>query len=51
MTDLNPLKYSFRGQHLRPRATFRALSGVKNKRELCTECYEKTMAERKLKKK
>jgi hypothetical protein len=51
MANLNPLKYCFHGQHSRPRATFRTLPGVKNKREVCAECFEKIMADRKLKKK
>src|SRR5512134_2029238 len=41
MVNLNPLKYCFHGQHSRPRATFRTLPGVKNKREVCAECFEK----------
>jgi len=51
MANLNPLKYCFHGQHSRPRATFRTLPGVKNKREVCAECFEKIMADRKQKKK
>ena len=48
--NLNPLKYCFHGQHSRPRATFRTLPGVRNKREVCAECYEKIMADRRQKK-
>jgi len=48
--NLNPLKYCFHGQHSRPRATFRTLPGVRNKRAVCAECYEKIMADRKQKK-
>ena len=51
VVNLNPLKYCFHGQHSRPRATFRTLPGVKNKREVCAECFEKIMADRKAKKK
>lgn len=51
MTNLNPLKYCFHGQHSRPRATFRTLPGVRNKRAVCAECYEKIMADRRAKKK
>jgi hypothetical protein len=51
MANLNPLKYCFHGQHSRPRATFRTLPGVKNKREVCAECFEKIMTDRKQKKK
>jgi len=51
MTNLNPLKYCFHGQHSRPRATFRTLPGVRNKRAVCAECFEKIMADRKQKKK
>lgn len=47
MPNLNPLKYCYHGQHSRPRATFRALPGGPRKREVCAECYEKIMAERK----
>jgi hypothetical protein len=50
MTNLNPLKYCFHGQHSRPRATFRTLPGVRNKRAVCAECYEKIMADRRQKK-
>jgi hypothetical protein len=50
MANLNPLKYCFHGQHSKPRATFRTLPGVKNKRQVCAECYEKIMADRKRKK-
>jgi hypothetical protein len=51
MANLNPLKYCFHGQHSRPRATFRTLPGIKHKREVCAQCYEKIMAERTKKKK
>ena len=51
MVNLNPLKYCFHGQHSRPRATFRTLPGVRNKRAVCAECYEKIMADRRAKKK
>src|SRR4026209_1284047 len=50
MANLNPLKYCFHGQHSRPRATFSTLPGVKNKREVCAEGFEKIMADRKQKK-
>jgi hypothetical protein len=50
MTNHNPLKYCFHGQHSRPRATFRKLPGVNKTREVCAECYEKIMADRKRKK-
>jgi hypothetical protein len=50
MTNLNPLKYCFHGQHAKPRATFRTLPGVTQTREVCAECYEKIMTERKQKK-
>jgi hypothetical protein len=45
MTNLNPLKYCFHGQHSRPRATFRTLLG-KTKRQVCAECYAKIKADR-----
>ena len=51
MANLNPLKYCFHGQHSRPRATFRTLPGIKHKREVCAQCYEKIMTERTKKKK
>jgi hypothetical protein len=49
MTNLSPLKYCFHGQHSRPRATFRTLPG-KTKRQVCAECYERIMADRRQKK-
>lgn len=49
MANLNPLKYCYHGQHSRPRALFRTLPGGGRKREVCAECYEKIMEERKLK--
>ena len=51
MTNLNPMKYCFHGQHSRPRKTFRTLPGVKNRREVCAECYDRIMADRKQKSK
>jgi hypothetical protein len=51
MANLNPLKYCFHGQHSRPRASFRTLPGIRHKREVCAQCYEKIMAERTKKKK
>ena len=51
MANLSPLKYCFHGQHSKPRATFRPLPGVKVRREVCAECYEKIMADRRQKKK
>ena len=50
MTNLNPLKYCFHGQHSKPRATFRDLPASKVKRQVCADCYERIMAERKLRK-
>ena len=50
MSNLNPLKYCFHGQHSKPRATFRALPGVKTSRAVCAECFDKIMADRKKKK-
>lgn len=44
MSNLNPLKYCFRGKHSKPRATFRMFPGVENTREVCAECYEKIRA-------
>lgn len=49
--NLNPLKYCFHGQHSKPRSSFRTLPGVKTRRAVCAECYEKIIAERKQKKK
>ena len=46
MANLNPLKYCFHGQHSKPRNMFRTLPGVKTKREVCAECFEKIMAGR-----
>ena len=50
MSNLNPLKYCFHGQHSSPRAKFRTLPGIKQSREVCATCYDKIMAERKQKK-
>ena len=46
MANLNPLRYCFHGQHSKPRAGFRFLPGLKAKRAVCAECYEKIMADR-----
>jgi hypothetical protein len=45
VTNLNPLKYCFHGQHSQPRLTFRTLPG-KSRRQVCAECYEKIRADR-----
>ena len=50
MANLNPQKFCFHGQHSKLRKTFRTLPGVNQTRAVCAECYEKIMAERKLKK-
>jgi len=50
MANLSPLKYCFHGQHSKPRAGFRSLPGVKQTREVCAECFQKIMADRKQKK-
>ena len=50
MSNLNPLKYCFHGQHSKPRVSFRTLPGVKQTRQVCSSCYEKIMADRKQKK-
>jgi hypothetical protein len=47
MANLNPLKYCFHGQHVKPRTAFRTLPGTKTKRQVCSECYDKIMADRK----
>ena len=47
MGNLNPLKYCFCGKHSKPRATFRMFPGVENTSEVCADCFEKIMAERK----
>jgi len=47
--DQGPLKYCYHGQHAKPRDKFRTLPGGERRREVCAECYEKIMAERKLK--
>jgi hypothetical protein len=49
MANLDPLKYCYHGQHSRPRASFRTLPGGERKREVCAECYDKIMADRKQK--
>jgi hypothetical protein len=46
VTNLNPLKYCFHGQHAKPRATFRILPGAKGERAVCAECYDEIVAER-----
>ena len=45
LTNLNPLKYCFHGQHSQPRITFRTLPG-KTRRQVCAECYAKIKADR-----
>jgi hypothetical protein len=45
LTNLNPLKYCFHGQHSQPRLTFRTLPG-KTRRQVCAECYAKIKADR-----
>ena len=45
MSNLNPLKYCYHGQHSRPRATFRTLPGGERKREVCAECPWTTVCE------
>lgn len=47
--NLNPLRFCYHGQHVRPRSMFRALPGGDRKREVCAECYERIMTERKVK--
>lgn len=47
--NLNPLRFCYHGQHARPRNKFRALPGGDRRREVCEECYEKIMSERRLK--
>jgi hypothetical protein len=47
MANLNPLKYCFHGQHVKPRTAFRTLPGTKTKRQVCSDCYDKIMADRK----
>ncbi len=49
MGNLNPLKYCYHGQHARPRAQFRTLPGRDRAREVCAECYDKIMTDRKQK--
>ena len=51
MANLDPLRYCFYGQHVKPRATFRILPGPKGERAVCAECYEKIFADRAQKKK
>lgn len=49
MTNLNPLKYCYHGQHAKPRAQFRSIPGGDPRRMVCAECYEKIMADRRMK--
>jgi hypothetical protein len=49
MTNLNPLKYCYHGQHAKPRAQFRSIPGGAMPRMVCAECYEKIMSDRKSK--
>lgn len=49
MANLDPLKFCYHGQHSKPRAGFRVLPGGTRRREVCAECYEKIMADRKKK--
>jgi hypothetical protein len=50
MANLNPLKFCYHGQHSKPRSTFRTLPGSENNRQICAECYDKIVADRKKKK-
>ena len=45
VTNLDPLKYCFHGQHSQPRLTFRTLPG-KTRRQVCAVCYGKIAADR-----
>ena len=47
MANLNPLKYCFQCRRSMRRATFRTLPGIKRRREVCADCYEKIIADRK----
>ena len=47
VANLNPLKFCFQCRRSVRRATFRTLPGLKRKREVCAECFEKIMANRK----
>lgn len=50
MANLNPLKYCFQCRRSMRRGTFRTFPGLKLKREVCAECYERITTERKKKK-
>ena len=47
----NPLRFCYHGQHYRPREQFKALPGGTHRREVCSDCYARIMADRKLKRK
>ena len=51
MTLSNPLRFCYHGQHYRPRDQFKALPGGTHRREVCSDCYARIMADRKLKQK
>jgi len=46
----SPLRYCYHGQHSKPRDSFKFLPGLKNKRAVCSDCYQKILADRKKKK-
>ena len=43
------LKYCYHGQHSKPKESFKVLPGLKNKRAVCADCYEKILADRRKK--
>ena len=51
MSVSTPLKFCYHGQHYRPREQFKALPGGTHRREVCSDCYAKIMADRKQKRK
>jgi hypothetical protein len=40
------MRFCLHGRHMKPRAEFRVLPGVRARREVCEECYQIILAAR-----
>jgi hypothetical protein len=48
-TQSTPLKFCYHGQHSKPADGFKQLPGAKVKREVCAQCYQRIMEDRRQK--
>ena len=48
-TQTTPLKFCYHGQHSKPADGFKQLPGAKVKREVCAQCYQRIMEDRRQK--